>query len=143
MWIFLYWLVQLTWGIPLNIIGVVVALVFVLSGHRPKRFVYAIYFEVGRNWGGVNLGGFFFVQKNASLVLKQHEYGHSFQNMMLGVLTPFVINIPSAIRYHYRNYKRAKGHILTPYDEFWCESWATKLGKKYGERGMNGWSDVR
>lgn len=134
---FLFWWIQLTWGIPLTIIGATAAVVFVLRGHKPKRFGHAIYFEVGRNWGGVNLGGFFFVQKNASPALKRHEYGHSFQNMMLGVLMPFLVNIPSAIRYHYRNYRRARGYNLTSYDDFWCEGWATKLGQRYGKGRIN------
>jgi len=127
----LYWFVQLTWGIPLNAIGAAIALVLLISGCRPQRFGYAIYCETGKNWGGVNYGGFFFVQKNASTQLKAHEYGHSFQNLMLGPLMPFIVTIPSAIRYHYRNYLRAKGHSLPPYESFWCESWATRLGAKY------------
>ncbi|WP_428910028.1 hypothetical protein [Niallia sp. Krafla_26] len=131
---FLYWLVQLTWGIPINIIGAGVAFLLICKGYKPRRFCHAVYFEVGRNWGGVNFGGFFFVQKDATLTLKRHEYGHGFQNMMLGVLMPFLIHIPSAIRYHYRNYKRAKGFNLTPYDAFWCESWATRLGEKHSSR---------
>ena len=133
--IFLYWLIQLTWGILINMIGAIVACVLIGKGHKPRRFGYGVYFEVGRNWGGLNLGGFFFVQKDASQALKRHEYGHSFQNMMLGLLTPFLVHIPSAIRYHYRNYKRKKGAVLAPYDQFWCEGWATQLGEKYGKRG--------
>ena len=127
----LYWFIQLTWGLPLNIIGAIIAIVLICRGSMPQRFGYAIYFETGENWGGVNFGGFFFVQKSASTQLKRHEYGHSFQNLMLGVLMPFLVNIPSAMRYHYRNYKKAKGHHLPPYDRFWCEGWATKLGEKY------------
>lgn len=129
--LFLFWLIQLTWGFPLTLIGAIIAFVLICMGHKPRRFGHALYFDVGRNWGGVNFGGFFIVQKNASLVLKRHEYGHSFQNMMLGVFMPFLVNIPSAIRYHYRNYKKARGHSLPPYDQFWCESWATRLGERY------------
>jgi hypothetical protein len=129
---FLYWFIQLTWGLPLNLVGGMIAFVLIGMGHKPKTFGYAIYFEIGHNWGGVNFGGFFFVQKNASMHLKRHEYGHSFQNMMLGVFMPLLVTIPSAIRYHYRNYRRAKGHSLPPYDHFWCESWATRLGEAKG-----------
>ncbi len=128
---FLYWFIQLTWGLPLNLVGAMMALLLLATGYKPQLFGYAIYFEIGRNWGGVNFGGFFFVQKHAGLPIKKHEYGHSFQNMMLGVLMPLLVNIPSAIRYHYRNYRKAKGYPLQPYDRFWCEGWATKLGDKY------------
>ncbi|WP_071393444.1 hypothetical protein [Bacillus tuaregi] len=128
---FLFWLMQLTWGIGLNVIGAIIALGLLAKGSRLKRFGYALYCETGNHWGGVNFGGFFFVQKNANLQLKSHEYGHCFQNLMLGPLMPFLVTIPSAIRYHYRSYKRAKGFALPPYDSFWCEGWATRLGVKY------------
>ncbi|MBB6446062.1 hypothetical protein [Bacillus benzoevorans] len=105
--------------------------VLLMDGNKPRKYGYSIYFEVGENWGGVNFGGFFFVQKNASAHIKCHEYGHSFQNLILGIFMPLVVTIPSALRYHYRNYKRAQGHSLPPYDQFWCEGWATKLGNKY------------
>ena len=128
---FLYWFIQLTWGLPLNIIGAILAFVLICRGHKPQTFGHAIYFEIGNNWGGVNFGGFFFVQQKASMHIKRHEYGHGFQNMMLGVFMPLLVNIPSAIRYHYRNYRKTKGHSLQPYDRFWCQGWATKLGDKY------------
>ena len=128
---FLYWLIQLTWGLPLTFVGGLISLVLIGMGNKPRKFGYSIYFEVGQNWGGVNFGGFFFVQKNASHHLKSHEYGHSFQNMVLGFFMPFLVSIPSSLRYHYRKYKRKKGHSLQPYDQFWCEGWATRLGEKY------------
>jgi len=128
---FFYWLLQLTWGLPLNLIGAFIALILLLGGKKPKRFGYAVYFELGDHWGGLNLGGFFLVQKNADKRLKSHEYGHSFQTLLLGPLMIFLVTIPSAVRYHYRSYLRAKGHSLPPYDAFWCEGWATRLGVKY------------
>jgi len=129
--VILYWFIQSTWGFCLTAIGGVLTLLFLLAGLRPKVFGYSVYVEVGKQWGGLNLGGFFFVQKGASLSLKRHEYGHSFQNLGLGPLMPFLITIPSAIRYHYRNYKQRKGCSLKAYDAFWCEKWATDLGYKY------------
>jgi hypothetical protein len=128
---FFYWLIQLTWGLPINIVGGIVAFVLTCMGNKPQKFGYAVYFEIGEHWGGVNFGGFFFVEKNASTHLKCHEYGHGFQNLILGVFMPLLVTIPSVIRYHYRNYRRAKGQSLPPYDQFWCEGWATKIGVKY------------
>ena len=128
---FIYWFLQFTWGFPLNVAGGILAFVLICKGKMPQKFGHAIYFEVGENWGGLNLGAFFFVQENASTHIKRHEYGHGFQNIMLGVLTPFLITLPSAIRYHYRNYKRGQGCSLPPYDSFWCEGWATRLGEKF------------
>ena len=48
---------------------------------------------------------------------------------------PFLVSIPSAMRYWYREYlvrKKKKLHSeLPPYDSIWFEGWATKLGDKY------------
>ncbi|AJD90757.1 hypothetical protein JMA_14400 [Jeotgalibacillus malaysiensis] len=128
---YLFWFIQLTWGILINIPGTILACILLCSGKRPKRYRQAIYFEAGENWGGVNFGGFFFIQKNGSDRLKSHEYGHCFQNLYLGPLMPFAVSIPSAVRYHYRARKIKKGYSLKPYDAFWCESWATSLGQKH------------
>ncbi|WP_227397020.1 hypothetical protein [Jeotgalibacillus aurantiacus] len=129
--IYLYWLIQLSWGLLINLVGLLIAAVLICRGIKPKRFHHAVYFEFGEKWGGVNFGGFFFVQKNAPHRLKSHEYGHSFQNLFLGPIMPFAVNIPSAVRYHYRKYQLSKGHKLKPYDDFWCEGWATRLGQKH------------
>ena len=81
-----------------------------------KKFESLVMVSISR-WaktgGGVNFGGFFFVQKNASHHLKSHEYGHSFQNMVLGFFMPFIVSIPSSLRYHYRKYKRKKRAFFT------------------------------
>jgi hypothetical protein len=131
--IFFYWLIQLTWGILLTLVGGIISLIMIVIGYKPRMFGYSVYIEVGKHWGGLNLGGFFFVQKGASHALKSHEYGHSIQNLWLGPLMPFLVTIPSAIRYHYRKYKLKKGYTLKPYDAFWCERWATELGEKYSK----------
>ena len=45
----------------------------------------------------------------------------------------FVIVIPSATRYWYRNWALAKGKKLPDYDAIWFEGSATKIGAKYRE----------
>ena len=136
MWVIkgvLFWLVSCTWGALMTLIGAVVALALIITGHRPNRFHYFIYFEVGENWGGFEVGAFFVVNKGAGLSIKQHEAGHGLQNIILGVFMPLVICIPSAIRYWRREYKIHKGLAATlpPYDSIWFEGWATRLGKKH------------
>ena len=131
----LYWAVSWTWGLPTTFLGAIVALVVLITGHKPKRFHYNIYFEVGNGWGGVSMGAFFFVSRNASNRLKQHEAGHSIQNLMWGILFPFVIGIPSVIRYFWHTYLiRVRGrdpHSLPYWDSVWFEAQATRLGKRY------------
>ena len=126
-----FWVASCTWGIIVTALGLIVALVLLVTGHRPHRFHYFVYFEVGAGWGGFSLGGVFAVNRNASLSMKQHESGHGLQNIMLGVFMPFVISIPSAVRYWWREYKARRGAVLPPYNSIWFEAWASALGEKH------------
>ena len=97
-----YWLVSLTWGSIMTLLGAVIALGMLLTGHRPRRLGPNVYFEVGRGWGGMEYGAFFFVERNAARETILHEAGHGIQNLLLGPLMPFVVCIPSALRYWMR-----------------------------------------
>lgn len=131
----LFWILQLTWGIIMNVIGLGAFLVLVFSGHKPRRFHQSIYFVVGNNWGGVNLGFVTVVSKVSGESTLRHEHGHFIQNAMYGPLFPFIVAIPSMFRYHYRNYlvlkKGKKRSQLPDYDSAWFEGQATDFGYKY------------
>lgn len=101
---FVYWLIQCTWGLPMTLIGAIISLGLLISGHKPKHLGPTVYFEVGENWGGVELGGFFLCDKHSPLETKYHECGHSLQNMIWGPLMPFVVCLPSAARYWLFNF---------------------------------------
>ena len=71
---------------------------------------YSFITEVGGNWGGVSLGAFAlcgkYNQPDSDCYMpewyedtRKHEAGHSLQNIILGPFFPFVVAIPSAIRY--------------------------------------------
>ena len=47
-----------------------------------------------------------------------HEFGHSFQNAILGPFMIFLVSIPSAIRYWYQTIRESKGKTNKPYDSF-------------------------
>ena len=129
----LYWIVSLTWGGLMTFIGLIVALVLLATGHKPYKFGYTFYFKVGKSWGGLELGGLFITDSNPSLHTLCHEHGHGLQNLWWGPLFPFVIGIPSAIRYWYREikyYKKGK-QPPTTYDSIWFEGQASELGEKY------------
>lgn len=130
----LFWLLSLTWGLPMTLFGAICALGLLITGHKPQRFHYFIYFEVGESWGGFEAGGFFFVNKHPTLHIKQHECGHGVQNIILGVFMPFLVSIPSCIRYWYREIVvrtgKKKYSELPDYDAIWFEGWATRLGTK-------------
>ena len=99
-----FWLIQCTWGIIMTLIGAIIALGLILTGHKPKTMGPTVYFEVGENWGGLELGGFFLCCRNAPMETKYHECGHSIQNMIWGPLMPFIICLPSAARYWLFNF---------------------------------------
>ena len=87
----------------------------------------------GKNWGGLSLGIFLFCDNSNDNNLKfyrQHEYGHSIQNIIFGPMYLFIIGIPSICRYIYYN-----NHIdklqSDWYYNVWFEEQATNLGYKY------------
>lgn len=109
---FLFYLLSFTWGILMTAIGLIVALALIVTGHQPKKWGYCYYFEVGKGWGGLELGSFFLVSKNALNYTKSHELGHGMQNCWLGPLMPFVVSIPSAVRYWMLEFKTQKGKYI-------------------------------
>lgn len=133
----LFYLLSLTWGLPLTICGYAVALFLMARGHRPRRFGACWYFIIGKTyWGGLNLGPIILTDKMDSEPLKCHEHGHGIQNCIMGpLILPFVLL--SALRYHVRDWKAARGEVLKPYDSWWFEGQATKLGTRY-IRGKEG-----
>lgn len=129
---FLFYFLNLTWGLPLNIVGFIVALVLLCAGKKPKRWGDCFYFKVGENWGGFEMGIFFLTDNTPSVTCRNHEHGHAIQNCFFGVFMPFIVNIPSAIRYWYRRIREKKGLVNeTAYSDIWFEKQADILGKKY------------
>ena len=130
-----FWIAAFTWGLPMTLVGCLVAVALMVTGHKPHRFHYLIYFEIGENWGGFECGCFFVTNKNPTFSIRRHESGHGLQNIMLGVFMPFLVSIPSCIRYWYREILVRSGkkryHDLPDYDSIWFEGWATRLGDKY------------
>lgn len=104
---------------------------FAKKTYKLKRHGYCYYLNIGKSWGGLELGMFFLVDEHDSVATKWHEHGHGVQNCFWGPLMPLVISIPSAIRYHYRNNQKKKGIKLPPYDSIWFENDATRTGRKY------------
>lgn len=132
-----YWWVNLTWGCIMTAIGLCAAVGLLVTGHKPHRVGPNILFYAGRAWGGVSLGPVIIVCNHAGRHTILHECGHGIQNCLWGVLMPFVIAIPSAIRYWYRRYltekKGVKPWLLPEYDSVWFEGQATRWGDEVYE----------
>jgi hypothetical protein len=118
----------------MNIIGILVFIPLILTGHLPRRYGLSFYIEIGEDWGGLELGCFFLVCKDPGTYLLNHESGHGIQNIIFG---PFFLFLWFAgiIRYWYRELHYYKKGLEPPtdYDDIWFEGQATRLGSKYYE----------
>lgn len=128
-WVF--YVMSLTWGLPLTLCGAVVALFLLATGHRARRWGWCWCFNVGRtNWGGLNLGLVFLTDHGDRVHTKNHEFGHAIQNCYFGFIMPVFV-LCSAIRYHYLDYLEKQGLPVPEYDSWWFEGQATEYGKRY------------
>lgn len=134
-----FYTLSFTWGLPLTLVGLFVGAILISIGKKPKKYGACWYFEVGENWGGLNLGLIFLVSINPINYTLNHEHGHAIQNCYFGFLTPFVISIPSVIRYWYREYRMRIGKpCTTGYYDIWFEKQASLLGFDYITR----WEEI-
>lgn len=121
----------------MNIAGVFTTLfvVIFLKGKIHKNG-YGFITEVGGNWGGVSLGAFAlcgtYYQPTSPhynckwyYETRKHEFGHSIQNMFLGPLFPFVVAIPSAIRYWLDYFGKLKKDYYAVWFERTASTWGT------------------
>lgn len=127
----LYYLLNFTWGIIMVILGLITSLVLLLFKYKPVKFHGIWYFCVGEWWGGIDLGITFVRDKKSNDSMNYHELGHTYQNALLGPFFPFVVGLPSAIRWWYRElkYNRKNKSCPTPYDGIWFEASATDIGQ--------------
>lgn len=134
-----FYILSWTWGIIMSLIGacvvgaIKVVGLFMHKDYKLKKHGYCYYLVVGKSWGGVNFGCFFLVSSSCRDATKWHEHGHGVQNCYWGILMPFVICIPSAIRYWYREFKYNRKGIKPPtlYSSIWFEKQADQLGRIY------------
>lgn len=141
---FLYILVQLTWGLFQSFFGFILFLLFYQSRHD-------WYFgSIRTKWplrGGISLGLFIFTpdEQNMSTVASNyskqkwqeyceqvsvHEYGHTFQSLILGPFYLFTVGIVSFIWSRSTYFRRKRKEQRIPYSACWTENWANSLGEK-------------
>lgn len=137
----LFYLLSFTWGILTTLVGAVVTLVVcILGGNSNGRYGYCWVFEFGKGWGGMSVGPFMIISKDSYTSVLKHEHGHAIQNCWFGPFMPFIVSIPSAIRYWYRKlrYTRKGINPPTPYDAIWFEGQATKVGTEFIRKYFRG-----
>ena len=127
-WRWLYYLLSFTWGLPMNIAGGFVALILLCFRKKPKWYGWNLCFELPVNFG-LSLGIFFIAPIGGSTHTKNHEHGHSIQNVYFGPLAVGAVNVPSAVRFWVRETQSRRGNKPgTLYDEIWFERQATLSG---------------
>lgn len=123
----LFWLVQLTWGLPQTLIGFFVQLFW---GKSKNSFHYGgarVQYNEKRHLGSISLGGFISLcNGHDTEYVCKHEYGHCLQSLILGPFWLFIIGIPSFVWAGCFDNYRTK-HNISYYD-FYTEKWANKLG---------------
>lgn len=127
----LYYLLQFTWGLPMNFIGALVALVLVCFRKKAYRYGWNYCFELPVNFG-LELGIFFIAPINGSKHTKDHEHGHAIQNIYYGPFCIGMVSIPSATRFWIREIQyKIKKPPKTKYDDAWFEGQASKSGTRF------------
>ena len=95
-----FYSLSFTWGFIMSFIGLFVVLgSCLITKTKPKRFGLCAYNIIGEHWGGSNWGFGFISDKRSPKSTYCHEHGHGLQNIIFGPLMPFVVCIPSAVRY--------------------------------------------
>lgn len=129
----LYWLIQFTWGLPMILFGLIVSLVLLCCGKKPIKTDIGWRFEIGENWGGMDCGIVYVRDKKMNTNLSSldyHEMGHCLtQNAILGPFFIFIVAIPSATRYWFREIFPKK--VKTSYDAVWFEDLPTVGGEYF------------
>lgn len=135
---FLFYLIQFTWGMPVNLISGIAFLIMTIKGYERERFYNAVITYVPSHTprGAISLGVFIFITYKAgepredhlNRFISIHEYGHSFQVLMLGALYWFVIGIPSLI--WERCFEAYREKNIISYYSFYTETWANRLGER-------------
>lgn len=125
--LFFYYLLQWTWGLPQNLLGLAVWLA--CKGEAQPRFGGAA-LKRWRRSSSAGIGMFLFLEEGYDRELLLHEYGHSLQSVILGPLFLIVIGLPSLLWATLpvaRRYRRRTG---LSYYWFYPECWANYLSRK-------------
>lgn len=118
---FLFYLIQWTYGIIQNLLGLIVFLLFVLKKHHIYR---CSVITVWNFKNSLSLGMFIFSNDINNLYIIKHEYGHSIQSLILGPFWLLIIGIPSILWCTLFSLKIIKN---IDYYSFYSERWANKL----------------
>jgi len=128
----MYLLLQLTWGVAQNVVGLLCFLWTLITGRG--RSVRLFHGAVVTNWtlrSSMGMGLFVFFGHGRSARAREilvHEYGHTLQSAALGPLFLPLVGVPSLLwAAAYGPRRRRKG---SSYYDFYTEKWASAWGEK-------------
>ena len=129
---FYFW--QFTYAILQNILGLVMLAIHKSKGAESEWYHNALITYIDKkNFGGVSLGMFILINKSREgdwlHDTRIHEYGHTWQCLLLGPLYYIVVALPSAIWCNCFEGYRKKNNV--PYSKLYCEAWANAWGQKF------------
>ena len=132
-----YYFLHFTWGLIMNIIACLVVCILFFINLFTKNIKFRknygmLEIRLLKNWGGCNLGLVYLRDITSNESISSHEIGHSYQ-VWLGIFFPFIVAIPSAVRWWIRRLQPNKQH--KPYDAIWFEASATDSGKYIVKNG--------
>ncbi len=132
-----FYAVQWTWCLPVNIVGLIAYLICTkVKKYRHQKFGYANIVYIPWNQGGLSMGLFIFMRENHeskewTYNTRIHEYGHTWQCLLLGPLYYIVVALPSVIWCNCFQKYREKNNVS--YYKLYCESWANAWGEKFSK----------
>ena len=133
-------LIQWTWGVLQNLLGLVIFLICIRRPHaifrtavvtlwdRPDSMGCGMFIFLA-NQGSTGRSDNFKISKFQQETLF-HEYGHTIQSLILGPLFLPVIGIPSFIWASLPFFDRLRDRRRISYYWLYCEKWATSIGNK-------------
>ena len=127
------------WQLPQNLLGLILLLIYKHEKEYHK-LNGRIFYYTNEMPSGISLGNYIIMNREDKEDDMKHEYGHSIQSRILGLIYLIIIGLPSSIgniydRVAHKNWSK-KERIKWYYNQPW-EKWADKLGKVNREYYIN------
>lgn len=123
------------WQLPQNILGVILTIIYgfaktTLEVEKNGRVVlYSSSMKGGISIGRYIVLAYYYRNLAQGSAILKHEFGHTYQSMILGPLYLLVIGLPSIVwAWMHSSFKRFEE---VDYYSFYTEKWANRLADKY------------
>ncbi len=130
--VFIHW----TWGYLQTIAGFFLYLAYI---RYPHRYYHGVVRTAWDKNSALSMGMFIFTpfetaedegRQEYCEKVAVHEFGHTFQALLLGPLYPFIIGIPSLSWGNIPYFQKMRNEKNIPYTWLFCEKWASFWGEK-------------